>query len=72
MMIGVEFNEKDGSPSHDLPEAIVQKCFENKLIILTCGSYGHVLRLIPSLNISDEDAKKGMDILINAVNEACK
>lgn len=72
MMIGVELNEKDGSPSHDLAELVTQKCFEKKLLVLTCGSHGHVLRLIPPLNISDEDAKKGLDILIEAINEACK
>lgn len=72
MMIGIEFINEDGSPSHDLPEAVVEKCFQNKLLILTCGSSGHVLRLIPSLNVSEEDAKKGMDILINAVKEVCK
>lgn len=72
MMIGVELNEKDGSPSHDLSEAVAQKCFENKLLVLTCGTHGHVIRLIPPLNISDEDAKKGLDILVNAINEASK
>lgn len=72
MMIGVEFNEADGSPSHDLAEKIAEICFQHKLLVLTCGSHGHVIRLIPPLNISDEDAKKGLEIIVKAVNEACK
>ena len=72
MMIAVEFNEKDGSPSHDTAEAVATKCFEHKLIVLTCGSHGHCIRLIPPLNVSDEDAKKGLDILTNAIKEVCK
>jgi 4-aminobutyrate aminotransferase len=72
MMIGVEFCEADGSPSHDFAELVAEKCFQHKLLVLTCGSHGHVFRLIPPLNISDEDAKKGLDIIVNAVNEASK
>lgn len=72
MMIGVEFIEKDGSPSHDLAEAVAHKCFEHKMLVLTCGSHGHVIRLIPALNISEEDANKGLAILEKAVEEACK
>jgi 4-aminobutyrate aminotransferase len=72
MMIGVELIEKDGSPSHDLADAVAHKCFEHKMLVLTCGSHGHVLRLIPPLNISDEDAKKGLEIIVKAINDATK
>lgn len=72
MMIGVEFNDKDGKPNHDLAELVAQKCLQHKLLVLTCGSHGHVIRLIPPLNISDEDAKKGLEIIEKAVQEACK
>lgn len=72
MMIGVELIEKDGSPSHDLAEAVAAKCFENKLLVLTCGSHGHVIRLIPPLNAGDEEIKQGLDILENAINQVCK
>ncbi len=72
MMIGIELNEADGSPSHDLAELVAQKCFQNKLLVLTCGSHGHVLRLIPPLNISDDEANQGLDILEKAISEACK
>ena len=72
LMIGVEMNESDGSPSHDRAEKVAQICFQNKLLVLTCGSHGHVIRLIPPLNVSDEDAKKGLDIFIKAVSEASK
>lgn len=72
MMIGLEIIEADGSPSHDKSEAIAQKCFENKLLVLTAGSHAHVLRLIPPLNMSDEEAAAGMEIIEKAVAEICK
>ncbi len=72
MMIAVELNEADGSPSHDLAEAVAKICLQNKLLVLTCGSHGHVLRLIPPLNLSDEEAQKALEIIEKAVKEACK
>lgn len=69
MMIGVEFNQKDGSPDHDLAEEITVKALEQKLLLLTCGSHGHVIRLIPPLNLSDEDADKGLTIIENVVKD---
>jgi 4-aminobutyrate aminotransferase len=63
MMIAIEFNDENGNPSKEWAEKVAAKCAENKLLILTCGSHGQVIRLIPPLNLSDADAQKGLDIL---------
>jgi 4-aminobutyrate aminotransferase-like enzyme len=63
LMIAIELEENNGEPSHDLAEQVAKACLDNKMIVLTCGTHGHVIRLIPPLNISDEDADKGMAIL---------
>lgn len=63
MMIAIEFNDKNGHPSKELAEKVAARCFENKLLVLTCGSHGHVIRLIPPLNMSDEEAESGVKIL---------
>lgn len=68
MMIGIEFNEADGSPSHDIAEQVAAHCIANKLIVLTCGTSGHVIRLIPPLNVSDADVDKALAILEKAIN----
>lgn len=67
LMIGVEFSDKNGKPSKEIAHAVADKCFENKLLVLTCGSYGQVIRLIPPLNMSDDEANKGIDILEKAI-----
>lgn len=67
LMIAIEFQEANGEPSHDIAEKVAKFCLDNKLIVLTCGTHGHVIRLIPPLNMSDEDADKGMDIIEKAV-----
>jgi len=63
MMIGIDFDDKDGNPSKEIAEKVAEKCLENKLIVLTCGIRGQVIRLIPALNISDSEAEKAMEIL---------
>jgi 4-aminobutyrate aminotransferase len=63
LMIGIEFNDKDGNPSHDICEKVAQKCFENKLIVLTCGTHSQVVRVIPPLNLTDAEVEKGCEIL---------
>jgi 4-aminobutyrate aminotransferase len=67
LMIAIEFEEANGEPSHDAAERVAAICLENKLIVLTCGTHGHAIRLIPPLNMSDEEADKGMTIIENAI-----
>lgn len=67
LMIAIEFDESNGEPSHDIAEKVAKFCLDNKLIVLTCGTHGHVIRLIPPLNMSEEEAEKGMDIIEKAV-----
>ena len=47
--------------------AIVRHCFNNGLIIASCGAGGKVLKLIPPLTIPQSDLAAGLDILINAI-----
>jgi 4-aminobutyrate aminotransferase len=63
MMIGIEFNDDKGQPSKEAAEKFAELCLEHKLIVLTCGTHGQVVRLIPPLNISDADAEKALEIL---------
>jgi 4-aminobutyrate aminotransferase len=42
------------------------------LLLLTCGLYGNVIRLLPPLTLSDEDAAAAMDILEAALRESAQ
>ncbi|MBC7998596.1 MAG: aminotransferase class III-fold pyridoxal phosphate-dependent enzyme [Leptolyngbya sp.] len=67
LMIGIEFNDENGEPSKEIADQVAAKCMEQKLIVLTCGNRGQVIRLIPPLNISDADAEKACEILEKAM-----
>jgi 4-aminobutyrate aminotransferase len=62
-MLAIEFAERSG----DVTKAVTTKARENGLVILSCGLYGNVIRLLPPLTSSDEELERGLDILADAV-----
>lgn len=60
---GIEFN--DGK----LARAVLDKCFEKKLIIELAGSNDSVLKIMPSLVIEDELLLKGLNIVKESIQE---
>jgi 4-aminobutyrate aminotransferase-like enzyme len=63
MMIAIEFNDDKGHPCKARAEKFAEHCLEQKLIVLTCGTHGQVVRLIPPLNVSEADVDKALAIL---------
>jgi 4-aminobutyrate aminotransferase/(S)-3-amino-2-methylpropionate transaminase len=47
--------------------AVAARCHEAGLLVLTCGTYGNVLRFLPPLVISDDDLRRGLDIVRNSL-----
>lgn len=51
----------------DLASSIRDKCFENGLVIETCGSEDQVVKFLPPLTISDSELSEGLDIFEKSV-----
>jgi 4-aminobutyrate aminotransferase-like enzyme len=66
-MIGVEFTTESGKPDKETAKAIVQKCLDANLILLTCGTYGNVIRWIPPLIINDDHLDEAWAIFSGAL-----
>ena len=63
-MIAVELVRPDGAePDPALTKALAAACHRAGVIVLTCGTFGNVLRLLPPLTISDELLSEGLDVL---------
>jgi 4-aminobutyrate aminotransferase / (S)-3-amino-2-methylpropionate transaminase / 5-aminovalerate transaminase len=58
-MLAFEFVEQ----SADRAKAVVGEAFERGLILLSCGLYGNVIRLLPPLTITDEELDEGLALL---------
>ena len=71
-MMAVEIVRPDGSKTPDaaLTKAVLAGCARRGLLMLGCGTYGNVIRMLPPLVISDDLLEEAMDILGEAFAEA--
>jgi 4-aminobutyrate aminotransferase / (S)-3-amino-2-methylpropionate transaminase / 5-aminovalerate transaminase len=68
-MIATELVHRDSSdPDPGFTAAVANAAREQGVIVLTCGTYGNVLRLLPPLTISDELLNEGLDVLADAIS----
>jgi 4-aminobutyrate aminotransferase/(S)-3-amino-2-methylpropionate transaminase len=54
-------------PNPELTKNVVAACLDEGVILLTCGTYGNVIRLLPPLVITDELLIDGLDVLAAAI-----
>ncbi len=69
LMVGVELVKKDGAPDKELQTRIRKVCLDSGLVILSCGAHDNVLRIVPPLNLSQEELDEGWEILNGAFQE---
>jgi 4-aminobutyrate aminotransferase/(S)-3-amino-2-methylpropionate transaminase len=50
-------------PDADLTKKVAAAAHQHGLVVLTCGTYGNVLRFLPPLSIPDHLLQEGLDIL---------
>jgi 4-aminobutyrate aminotransferase-like enzyme len=56
--------------SPDLASAVTAGAYERGLLLLSCGTYGNVVRLLPPLSIGDDELQRGLEILEEALGDA--
>ena len=67
-MIGVEFvDPATGAPDGALAGAIAKQAIAEGVIVLTCGTYGNVIRFLPPLSINDALLHEGLDVVLGAL-----
>jgi 4-aminobutyrate aminotransferase len=59
-----------GEPAPQLTQALMKVANENGLILLSCGTYGNVIRFLVPLTASDALVRDGMDIFEASLTEA--
>jgi 4-aminobutyrate aminotransferase / (S)-3-amino-2-methylpropionate transaminase / 5-aminovalerate transaminase len=75
-MVAIELVEpgRDGpsgpAPNAAVTQAVAKACHADGLLVLTCGTYGNVLRLLPPLVMPEDTLHRGLDILATAVEKA--
>ena len=61
LMIGLEL------ASAEITTKVKEYAFSKQLLILPCGAFANIIRLAPDLTMSEEDIKKGLEIITEAI-----
>jgi len=69
LMVGVEFTGADGEADPVTAKAVAQSCLAQNLLLLTCGSYGNVIRWIPPLIVTQAQLDDALAIFATALRE---
>jgi 4-aminobutyrate aminotransferase len=65
-MLALELTEQNG----DASKAVTTAAREKGLVLLSCGLYGNVIRLLPPLSATDEELERGLGILEESLGDA--
>lgn len=70
-MVAAEFvDPATGEPDAALTAAVAKACIAQGVIVLTCGTYGNVIRFLPPLSIGDDLLHEGLDVVAAALAAA--
>jgi 4-aminobutyrate aminotransferase len=66
LMAAAEFSRK-GEPDEEAAKAVSQAAAEQGLLLLTCGTYGNVVRWIPPLIVSEGQIEEALELFGSAL-----
>ena len=70
-MVAVEFNTPDGkTPNPEMTARVRAEALKRKLVLLTCGVHGNVVRFLAPITIEDTVFAEALDILEESVAAA--
>ncbi len=62
-MIAIELIDEQGQPQPELTAKVVAKARDKGLILISCGLYGNVVRILVPLTVPDAQLQQGLDII---------
>jgi len=71
MMVAMELvkNRRADAPDADLTKALVQAAGRRGLILLSCGIYSNVIRILAPLTIPDAQLEEGLELIEQSLAE---
>lgn len=66
-MVAIELLNRKGQPDADRTKRLVTEAATQGLILLSCGSYGNVIRILVPLTATDALLHEGLDILAHCL-----
>jgi len=72
LLVGSEFTTADGEPDNATAQAAQKAAAERGLLLLTCGAYMNVVRMIPPLVVTAEQVEEALGIWADVVASVTK
>ncbi|MER5636106.1 aspartate aminotransferase family protein [Kitasatospora sp. NPDC002227] len=73
LMLAVDLvDPATGAPSPALAARTLEEARERGLLIGKGGLYGHTLRMAPPMTLTEEEAREGVELLVDALTAACR
>src|SRR5687768_2283187 len=68
LMLAIEFAEGDAlTPRPDLAKALLTEAMARNVLLLTCGTYGQAVRIIPPLVTTDDEVTMALAAIIDSL-----
>jgi len=68
LMVGIEFADPDTlAPRPELAKAVITEALAHRLLLLTCGTWGQVVRIIPPLVTTEQEIDQSVSIVAEAL-----
>ncbi len=67
LMLATEFVTPDGSPNPDAVRRVIESCFEENVLLLTCGTYDQAIRIVPPLVVDAGQIDEFLEVYRRAV-----
>ena len=63
-------DRQTNEPDADLTMMVTAKAQENGLVLLSCGIYSNVLRILVPLTASDKIVDEGLDLIEKSIDQS--
>ncbi len=70
LMLASEFTDADGQPDPATASRVQHEAADRGLLLLMCGAFGNVVRMIPPLVVTEEQVREGLGLWSDAVAAA--
>lgn len=68
LMVGIEFADPETlAPRPDLAKGLLHEAFERRLLLLTCGTWSQVVRIIPPLVTTDDEIDRAVQVIAESL-----
>lgn len=71
LLVGAEFVTEE-EPFPEFVSEVQKRCLDRGVIVWSGGVEGNTLRLMPPLVLTDEQARVGMDVIVDVINEVSR